>query len=693
MNLFSRLPARLAGQGMRSVIAALSLAFTLYPNGTAAQADNENVARARRHWERAIAAVDRGDVAMGLREFEQSYEASARPLTLYNIALLLETAGRLGEALEAADQIRTSSLRPEAQRRLRTLRRREAEVARLDLQLSPPGGTLRVDGHVRRWPHGRNRVLWIRPGEHTVTLTEGSARGELRFVFRAGERVPHVLTATPNETSAPNASVTPQTDPSSANQNDPPALDDSTQRDSTQRDSTQRDPPPSNSASVPTESATSLSDLPVARIVVARSLVTSVQQHARLITETGTGLSVGRYVLTSSQLVADALGVGVAYRGERELRPAQVAWHSEERGLAILWVAQADSKALPQSRLVAPPATAADAHVLTYDQRGEPILARVGIQPEVGGGWRVTQLRPLPITLGAVAVIAGDVSGFVGSTRDSRNLPLATAHALPDLATLRYAPRTEIALSPEGDVPQGPHVVPGLRVAARWNAIVEQSQHTAMTMAERRTLGQEALAMPDRIESLDAPWQRQPFYQELPRLAERTAHRLCQGPCAEAEPDDEPLCDDDACRQLNGGFFVGLGPHLILKTRNEDLHFMAGLELGYDGLRLQLGVVGLGLRFAAHLKAGSYRDSSTVGVEVDVGGFVAVGTTAPVFLELSYLPGFITAESRSLWSWRGYRMALGVRLQRFSLYLSWTERGRDADDTMRLLGAGFRINF
>jgi len=131
----------------------------------------EDVARAARLYDEAVAATDRGDFAGGLSSFMASYALNPLPDVLYNIGMCHKALGELPEALNAfRDYVAGmgGNLSADEQAEFDALLAELApQVGRLEIEGPPPGAVVKIDGvAVGTAP----LAAWVAvsPGRHTV---------------------------------------------------------------------------------------------------------------------------------------------------------------------------------------------------------------------------------------------------------------------------------------------------------------------------------------------------------------------------------------------------------------------------------------------------------------------------------------------------------------------------------------------
>jgi hypothetical protein len=154
--------------------ALLALAIGLVSSTALGQPPSDAVlARAREHFERGVAAVQRNEWSVALGAFEESYRLAGRGSSLYNIATTLRAMGRHAAARDAFDRLLTEhdDLDPEMQANAESLRAEEAaRIATLVLQDVPPAeeAAVRVDGESIAEDHGDTVELDLDAGSHYV---------------------------------------------------------------------------------------------------------------------------------------------------------------------------------------------------------------------------------------------------------------------------------------------------------------------------------------------------------------------------------------------------------------------------------------------------------------------------------------------------------------------------------------------
>ena len=168
-------------------LAALTVALSLFaappePDTTSQPADDREAAK--QAFDRGLEAVGRGEYESAVSEFEQAYRIRPHPVTLFNLALALEKAGRLPEAWElfdaVVDVVETDAERREVRRHMRTIANQIA-IVEIDAQ---PRRRLCIDGVAMPAGETSNYRLAIEAGRHRLLLDDH----ELEIEFVAGDR-------------------------------------------------------------------------------------------------------------------------------------------------------------------------------------------------------------------------------------------------------------------------------------------------------------------------------------------------------------------------------------------------------------------------------------------------------------------------------------------------------------------------
>lgn len=127
----------------------------------------ESVDAARERFEEGMAAAEAGDDLAAIEALTESYELSPRPVTLLNLAIFQDRAGRRPDAYRSFSELLSqygSEISDET--RARVTERVEAledELARVEVETDPTGAMVLVDGEER----GRSPlVLVLEPGRY-----------------------------------------------------------------------------------------------------------------------------------------------------------------------------------------------------------------------------------------------------------------------------------------------------------------------------------------------------------------------------------------------------------------------------------------------------------------------------------------------------------------------------------------------
>jgi PEGA domain len=110
-----------------------------------------------------------------LARYRAAYERYPNARILLNMGTALHGLGRNAEALDTYERFRRDPKIDSAhkQEAVATMRRLEAQVARLDIDVSEPGAALAVDG---RALESAQASLWLDPGPHTVVAMKDGFR-------------------------------------------------------------------------------------------------------------------------------------------------------------------------------------------------------------------------------------------------------------------------------------------------------------------------------------------------------------------------------------------------------------------------------------------------------------------------------------------------------------------------------------
>jgi hypothetical protein len=141
----------------------------------AAQRATSDVERARSLYAEGLAAIDDGRWADALGAFRTSYELSGAAPALFNVALVLRGLGRMREARDTLDRLRTALADADASiAQVAAAMRAEAaaRVAVLEVDGLPEPGVGRVlfDGTPLEDAGERPHTLEIDPGAHALSV-------------------------------------------------------------------------------------------------------------------------------------------------------------------------------------------------------------------------------------------------------------------------------------------------------------------------------------------------------------------------------------------------------------------------------------------------------------------------------------------------------------------------------------------
>jgi hypothetical protein len=176
-------------------LAVLTVALSLFaappqsqlasgPEASAASDPADEREAAKRAFDRGLEAVARGEYEAAVSEFEQAYRIRPHPVTLFNLALALEKAGRLPEAWELFDAVvevvETDAERREVRRHMRTIANQIA-IVEIDAR---PRRRLCIDGVAMPAGATSNYRIAIEAGRHQLLLDDH----ELEVEFTAGDR-------------------------------------------------------------------------------------------------------------------------------------------------------------------------------------------------------------------------------------------------------------------------------------------------------------------------------------------------------------------------------------------------------------------------------------------------------------------------------------------------------------------------
>jgi hypothetical protein len=151
----------------------LLLALLLIPEAAAAQASGDETAQARaaRLFQEALRDYDRGEVASAIAKLEQAQATAPHPTVLYNLAQVLEAAGRNLDARRTFERYLAQlapGVDPERERAVRAkIVALGQRLASLRIQVSPRQSAVRLDER----PFDPATDPFVEPGPHRVEVT------------------------------------------------------------------------------------------------------------------------------------------------------------------------------------------------------------------------------------------------------------------------------------------------------------------------------------------------------------------------------------------------------------------------------------------------------------------------------------------------------------------------------------------
>jgi hypothetical protein len=170
----------------KTAFLAAFLALVTAPKGARADAKDE----ARRHFDRAVALVDDGQLEGALVEFQRSYDLTRHFAVLYNIGQVLVSLARPVEAFDAYQRYLAEGrdLIPAA-RRIEVeneMLRQKARIATLEIHGLPFGATVRLDGkEIGRAPIAA--PLRVAVGKHSIAAAADGYDAAATEITVAGE--------------------------------------------------------------------------------------------------------------------------------------------------------------------------------------------------------------------------------------------------------------------------------------------------------------------------------------------------------------------------------------------------------------------------------------------------------------------------------------------------------------------------
>jgi hypothetical protein len=140
------------------------------PDAPQPEVEEADVSEAKRAFDEGLTAVADGEYELAVERFERAQALGPHPVTLFNLALALELAGRSPEAWELFDALVAVA---ESDRERRQIRRR---MAKLDPQIAvveieaDRGSRLCLDDFELVADDEGHRHLAVEPGRHTIRL-------------------------------------------------------------------------------------------------------------------------------------------------------------------------------------------------------------------------------------------------------------------------------------------------------------------------------------------------------------------------------------------------------------------------------------------------------------------------------------------------------------------------------------------
>jgi len=184
------------------VAIALGLSVALFAGSSVA--DEKSAVAAKKEFSAGEKAFDKSDFVEALDHFKKAYELAPRDAVHFNIGVCLEKLGRYKEALAEYEAAAKSS-ELDAQKLERAASEAErvrGRLGKLQVEVTPPGGELFVDGaRVCELPC---EVL-LDPRSHEIIVKKGSAEKSRSVTLASGEttRIEIELGATDRPTQPP----------------------------------------------------------------------------------------------------------------------------------------------------------------------------------------------------------------------------------------------------------------------------------------------------------------------------------------------------------------------------------------------------------------------------------------------------------------------------------------------------------
>jgi hypothetical protein len=152
-------------------------------------ANDAATVEARRHFSQAVALYTDGNYDAALAEFLAAYKTKPSAFILYNIGLTYKPLFLYNDAIRTLEQYLRDEQKLTPDRKAEVeqlLREMQALLAKVDMQITPPGATVKVDG--RSIGHAPIGEYLLAAGRHVVDISaEGYTPQNRELLITAGQ--------------------------------------------------------------------------------------------------------------------------------------------------------------------------------------------------------------------------------------------------------------------------------------------------------------------------------------------------------------------------------------------------------------------------------------------------------------------------------------------------------------------------
>jgi hypothetical protein len=174
------------------LLLAAALALVATPRPARAEADDAAKQAARDKLTEGIELMKKGDAGTALARFEEAYKLVPSPKIFFNIGLAREALGQKVEALTAFQRFVDEVTDPNPA----ALAKAQQEIAVLKPQLGAisvvckaQGAALRLDGDPLGVAPLAKPLIYVAPGEHTLSASAAGREATRKIDVHAGEQV------------------------------------------------------------------------------------------------------------------------------------------------------------------------------------------------------------------------------------------------------------------------------------------------------------------------------------------------------------------------------------------------------------------------------------------------------------------------------------------------------------------------